>query len=495
MRDHLVLYINGVRHAVAGPAAFATLSDYLRYELGSTGTKIVCEEGDCGACTVLVGRPVAGRLRYRSVNSCIQTLLQLDGTHVVTVEGLKQDGRLSPIQEAMVEAHGAQCGFCTPGFVVAMHGVVEQKHFAAATLTGSPRESDNGRLAERTWRDGLTGNLCRCTGYEPILAACSRVQKDQVMALAKQYEDSSIARDLQNAVVESFALETLRDGAGLRAFGPTSIAEAIACREKYPAARVVAGATDLGVQINKQRVEPAEFLSLTNIPELERLEVESDSIYIGATAVWSDIESIAARSAPEFAKILALFASPQIKNVGTLVGNIVNGSPIADSLPFLYVMDAMLELSGPSGQRQVNINSFFRGYKDLDLHPAELVVGVRVPLISSAETLKLYKVSRRRDLDISAFTAAIRVQVDSGKIVSAAVAYGGVGPVILRLRAVEEFLVGRKPDEQTFAEAGRRARSEITPISDVRGSAEFRFELAENIMLRFYEETQNLARA
>ena len=483
MRDHVLLHINGERFEVRGQAAFAPLSEFLRGDLRLTGTKIVCEEGDCGACTVLVGRLEGDSLRYRPVNSCIHLILQLDGCHVVTVEGLRR-GALTEVQESMVVEHGAQCGFCTPGFVTAMHGLLEERAAAGAAVAAPAQAGPT----DQEWREALTGNLCRCTGYEPILRACAAIDPARVARIHDLFPGGPPLADARRARTTGLALETLRDSTPLAVFAPVDLDQALELRLAHPDARVVAGATDLGVQINKGRLAPGRFLSLALVSELRRLAVEDGAIHVGALVVWSDLERLCRAVAPEFAGILAVFASPQIKNVGTLVGNIVNASPIADSLPFLFVADAEVLLAGKRGRRSVNINSFYKGYKELDLLPDELVIGVRIPLPGADETVRLYKVSRRRDLDISAFTAAIRMRRNNGSIESARVAYGGVGPVVLRLPKTEAFLSGRAFEAGTFLEAGQLARTEVTPISDVRGSADFRLQLAENILLRFYEE-------
>lgn len=483
MRDCVLIQVNGTVHEVRGPAAFAPLSDFLRYDNALTGTKIVCEEGDCGACTVLVGRLEEGAMRYRPVNSCIQLLFQLDGCHVITVEAFKQGGRLSPVQEAMVTEHGAQCGFCTPGFVTAMHGLLEER--ACGFGTGRPVASSP---TDEDWRVGLTGNLCRCTGYEPILRACRRIDPRDVVRAAELFPGSPATEMARRALTEGLELQCSRDGQRLSVFMPTTLAEALRLRSAHPDAVVVAGATDLGVQINKRRTDPAKFLGLGLVDELRRLEASGGAIHVGAGVIWSELERLCESAAPEFARVLSVFASPQIKNVGTLVGNVVNASPIADSLPFLFVVDAAVLIASPSGSREVNINHFYQGYKKKDLRPDELVTGIRIPIPAREDSLRLYKVSRRRDLDISAFTAAIRLRRNGVGIAEARVAYGGVAGVVLRLPKTEGSLVGRPFEESTFREAGRLARSEITPISDVRGSAEYRLALAENILVRFYEE-------
>lgn len=487
IRDHLVLFLNGNRQEVYGSDCLLSLSDFLRYRRGLTGTKIVCSEGDCGSCTVLVGRPDGKQLHYQPIDSCIRQMFQLDGVHVVTVEGIagpdaarNAEEQLTPVQQAMVECHGSQCGFCTPGFVMAMHGVCEDCNGHA------PSEDD--------WRHALTGNLCRCTGYTTILRAGLQAVAAGTAKLNELYPPSAMLRELEKLRGDVLDLKADVQGAPRQAYCPTTVAQAIEFRQKNPQAKLVAGATDVGVQLNKRVIEPAVFLDLNRVEELEGVDFDQlasgRTIVAGARATWTELLDVFRDKAPEFAEILSVFGSPQIRHVGTIGGNIINASPIADSLPFLFVMDAQLELAGPAGRRQVNINEFYQGYKKFDLKPDELLTGVRIPLPHSEEILRLYKVSRRRDLDISTFTAAVRMQLDGDTISHAAIAYGAVGPVVLRLRKTEQFLVGKPFTEATMSEAGDVAIDEITPISDVRGSKDYRYQLARNVLVKFFHQQQ-----
>src|SRR5215212_986899 len=398
MRDHILFHINGREHRIAGPETFKTLSQCFFYDVGATGTKIVCEEGDCGACTVLVRR--SRDEEFAAVNSCIQALFQLDGASIVTVEGLQLDGALSPVQEAMVACHGAQCGYCTPGFVVAMSALFEA----------------SDKVDDKQVRDGLTGNLCRCTGYEPIIKAALAVDASSRPRVRDVYPNIPDARDAVR--VESF-------------FAPTTIEAAVRFKTENPGCTIVQGGTDVGVWINKRRFTAPAMLSLGKIHELNEISEHGGRIVVGANATLTALERFVERRIPELFRILNVFGSPQIKNAATLAGNIANGSPIADTLPYLFVADAELELTGTGGSRVVPIQSFYRGYKTFDLRPDEIITRVFVPVVH--DTLRLYKVSRRRDLDISAFTAAFRLSVADGAIASAKIAYGGVAPVVLRM--------------------------------------------------------------
>jgi xanthine dehydrogenase small subunit len=456
VRDHILLDINGTTHSIEGGAAFQTLANYLRQDVGATGTKIVCEEGDCGACTVLTRR--AATDDYRPVNACIRNLAQLDGSSIVTVEGLSlrasappRETLLHPVQQAMVQCHGAQCGYCTPGFVMAMAGMFETCD----------------HLNEDQVKHGLTGNLCRCTGYEPIIKAAIAVNGTAATKMRDRYPSLPDAND--SVKIAHF-------------FAPATLDEAIAFKRENPGCTILQGGTDVGVWVNKRNYSAPAMLSLAKIDALNGLREEDGAIVAGANVTLSAFMAFIEDRIPKLAAILSIFGSPQIRNAGTLIGNIANGSPIGDTLPYLFVSGATLELNG--GTRTVPVDRFYRGYKQFDLLPDEIITSVRVPIVR--DTLELYKVSRRKDLDISAFTAAVRVAMDGDRIARATIVYGGVGPTVVRLARAEAFLAGKLPTLDAFEQAGRIAREEIKPISDVRGSADYRLQLAENILAKFW---------
>jgi xanthine dehydrogenase small subunit len=476
MLDHLLVYLNGRRHEVRGPDAFLSLSDYLRRVHRLVGTKIVCSEGDCGACTVLIGRATedGSHLVYRPVDSCIQFMFQLDGAHVVTIEGLGHESTPDAVQQAMIDCHGSQCGFCTPGFVVAMTGLLEK------------RES----LNESEWRRGLTGNLCRCTGYTPILEAGGEIDLSRHRRLNNLYPADAMLAEFNRRRDEPILIHAAWDEGEHLVASPSDLPSAFDFLHAHPDAVIVAGATDLGVRANKTHSMPRVILDLNRIRELEQLTVENGALVLGARASWSSIERVCRDLVPELDNIIARFGGCQIRHVGTIGGNIANASPIADSLPFLFVMEAVLELSSRNGTRKVPITEFYRGYKSIDLRPGELITRVRVPLPTGDDLLRLYKISRRRDLDIASFTAAIRMRLDGDTIEEAAIAFGAVAPTVIRAGKTEAFLRGRSFDEDTMRAAGDIAVQEIAPISDVRGAADYRYQLTRNILLKFYHEAQ-----
>jgi xanthine dehydrogenase small subunit len=469
MRDHLVLYVNGRHREVRGAAAFRPLSDLLRYDLELTGTKIVCAEGDCGSCTVLVGRPAGDRIAYQPVTSCIQYLGQLDGTHVVTVEGLKYDGALNPVQQAMVEQHGAQCGFCTPGFVVAMCSAFNERQ--------SPTRDEMQR--------NLVGNLCRCTGYVSILDAAEHVDPSKLRRLNELYPEREMLDELRALSKQSVSVTD----AGRTLFKPATLGEATRFKAERPTCTVLAGGTDLGVVWNKRKREIGDLLCIGAIESLRGVKVTNREISLGACDTITDLERAACQALPEYGQMLARFGSPPIKNAGTIGGNIANGSPIGDSMPALMVLNAEIEITGTQ-VRRVNINDFYTGYRRTVLGPGELVSRVIIPLPAEGDLFKVYKISKRKDLDISSFTAAVWMRTDGDVIGEARIAFGGVGPMILRAKKTEAWLCERQLSEPVMQQAGRIARSEVMPISDVRGSAGYRHRLTENILLKFYRDIQ-----
>ncbi len=497
MRNYILLFVNGQQHSVTGSDALITLSDFLRHRLKLCGTKIVCSEGDCGSCSVLCGRQDKDTIQYSPIDSCIGFVFQFDGCHIVTVEGLngcnettgcknKNAGKdqnskscgdkLNGVQQAMIDCHGSQCGFCTPGFVVAMTGVLEQNN--------APSEDD--------WRHALTGNLCRCTGYSPIIEAGLKSDTANTPPIRSVYPDETFLRSANTSAEEAIEIQS---DSGTTLYCPTTIAAAVEFLDLHPDARIVAGATDVGVRFNKGERDFQNWLSLSRIREMEGAEVVSgengNSINAGARATWTEIENLVRHRVPQFHSIVSIFGSPQIRNMGTIGGNIINASPIADSIPFLLVCEAEFELTGKSGTRTVNVNSFYQDYKKFDLRSGELLTRIRIPLPSKNSNLRLYKVSRRRDLDISTFTAAVQIEADdTEKITRAAIAFGAVGPVVLRLPETEAFLVGKTLSLETMIAAGEISAGEITPISDVRGGEDFRYTLARNILLKYFHETQ-----
>lgn len=518
MRDHAVFFLNGQRCEVRGAELLLPLSTWLRESRQLTGTKIVCAEGDCGACTVLVGRQEDSQdaqLAYRSIDSCIAFVYQLDRSHVVTIEGLREeDGALSAVQRAMVDCHGSQCGFCTPGFVASIHAAHERPETVRLTVdrgahahAGGSANVCGSATATATaetidWPHALSGNLCRCTGYVQIFDAARAVDATSFARLNDRHPPQPMLADFAATAAEALDASFENDGQLCRVFAPRTLADAAAFRAANPACRLAAGTTDLGVQHRHGRYEPELVLALHAIPELQRIERETgpngaEQIRFGAATSWTRVAETIREELPAYHAVLMRFGSPQIRNAGTLGGNLANGSPIADSLPLHLALDAELELvAGDGTRRRLPLTRFYTGYKQLDLRDDELIAAVRLPLPTAAERLSLHKVSRRRDMDISTFTAAVVLGFESPEaagregatIHKARIAFGGVAATVVRLPRVEAFLRGSSFTEETLREAGRIARGEVTPLSDVRGSADFRRSLCENVLVKTFHE-------
>ncbi len=471
-REKIVFYLNHQRIEIAGGDAFMPLSTWLRYRKGMTGTKIVCSEGDCGACTVMLGWLGAdGKLEYRIIDSCIQFLFQLDLCHVITVEGISEQSQLHPAQTAMVECFGSQCGFCTPGFVMALADLSEKERIHTTT----------------TIKDKLAGNLCRCTGYEAIVKAGLALNGVPSPKLLERFDRKAMEKEFNALATQSVKIAGAN---GELFFKPQNLDEAVKLRAALPQLKIVAGGTDLGVQHNKGKSLLTQVMFIAHLHEISQVKQVGKTIEIGAAANWSDVLAATEKALPELHHILKIFAAEQIRNAATIGGNIINASPIADSLPCLYVLGARLVLTSIAGSREVDINAFYTGYKRFDLQPNEILTKVILPLPAADATVGLYKVSKRRDLDISTVTLGLHLKSKAGKITEARLAAGGVAATIVRLRSTEKALVGRDWSEATFADAGLIATSEISPLSDVRGSAEFRKLLIRNLFQKFHAEVR-----
>jgi xanthine dehydrogenase small subunit len=470
MRDHLTIHLNGRPIEVRGCDAFVTLSDFVRKFNRLTGTKVVCAEGDCGACAVLVGRvsDEGNSIDYRTVASCIATMFQLDGAHVITVEGLSKTGTLNPIQESMVKCHGAQCGFCTPGFVVSLYDLMQ---------SGVPLNANGVRR-------GLVGNLCRCTGYDSIIRSAMETDRSRLETVEVLYPAGTLLPWMNAACGEDVQIEV----PDATFFKPVTIASAVRFLSQHPSCLIISGATDLGVQRNKGLRQFNLVMSTAGLKPLRQIAVDGSAITAGATVTLSELERATAEHIPEFSHFLAYFGSPMIKNAGTLAGNLVNASPIGDSIPALMVLGAEVEPTSDGGTRWVPLSQFYVGYRKTVLQSGELLTRVRIPIPDREVIFKLFKVSKRKDLDISSVSAAIWMTEANDKIKEIRIAFGGVGPTVVRLPQVEASLIGKPTTLETFENAGAMAGRTVKPLTDVRGSDLYRRQLVENLLVKFWHE-------
>ncbi|HVS53553.1 MAG TPA: xanthine dehydrogenase molybdopterin binding subunit [Opitutaceae bacterium] len=470
--------LNGERVSVEGVAATTTLLDWLRRS-GRTGSKCGCAEGDCGACTVaLVDRDANGRPAYRAINSCIALLPMFAGRELVTVEGLAGEGsgkeKLHPVQAAMVGHYGSQCGYCTPGFVVSMFEAYYRGEACRAPAAIG---------------DQLCGNLCRCTGYRPIREAMRA-------ALARGNEaGDAFAERLTQPLAPPTPLHYA--AAGERFFRPTSLSELFALKNRHADAKLVAGATEIGVELNKKFKKFPALISTEAVPQLTRIAATPAEWRIGAAATLTAIEEALAGEYPSLAKMLAVFASRQIRNRATLGGNLATASPIGDSAPVLLTLDASIVLASTLGERTLPLHEFFTGYRKTQLRPDEIILEIVLPrngwAAGLARRVDFQKVSHRRELDISIVAGAFCVDCDASGIVRRArLAYGGVAAMPARARRAEAALEGKKLAEAVGAVA-EILRGEFQPIDDVRGSAAYRRGVVVSLWEKFVAGETSLA--
>lgn len=463
------------------------LANYLRRERRLTGTKIVCAEGDCGACSVLrkFKNSKQQQNRYLAINSCISLVAQMDGSELISIDALADQNKLSPVQEAMVKCHGSQCGFCTPGFVIALTGLVEKKIC----------EKAKGPLGCQETKNALTGNLCRCTGYQPIIDAAEKLVPENCEPLAQRFESKKNRDTLEAAKKLPLLIETTE----FSFYAPTSLKDAAKYLSKHKDTRIVGAATDLGVFHNKGKTKLTRLLSLHLIRDLYEIKTLKGRVSVGARVTLSELRRAIKKTAPEFSRFLDLFASPQIKNVATLVGNIGNASPIGDTPPFLLVSDTRVHIASAKAKRTVPLEKFYKGYRQTDLKAGEIITSIDFKLPEKNESVAIYKVSQRKDLDISAVSAAFRIKRETSKktgrpkIVDLKIAMGGVAATPLLLKKTPAVFTGAEiqNDEATrqlVEKAVAEMRAEMNPMSDLRGSSTFRRVVVENLMNRFCRE-------
>ena len=485
--DSIRYVLDGEVHEVAFVPADRTVLQHLREDLHRTGTKEGCAEGDCGACTVVVAEERDGRLHCRSVNACIQFLPTLDGKALFTVESLKSgSGRLHPAQAALADGHGSQCGFCTPGFVMSL--------FALYKTQETP-----GRAQIE---DALAGNLCRCTGYRPIVDAASDMYR-RGAALAEADADwvqapcgtsSALARSAESELLRR--IRSIHRDAGLeyehrgrRFWAPRSVEELARLRIEHPEARMLAGGTDVGLWVTKQHRELGDILYIGEVGDLKVMRASTTHLEIGAAVSLSDAFPAILEHHPDLNDVARRFASPPIRNAGTLAGNIANGSPIGDSMPCLIALGTSIVLRRGAETREIALEDFYIDYQKTALAPGEFVERVRVPRAEPARRFRAYKISKRFDQDISAVLAAFSMVLDGKRISRARVAFGGMAATPKRAGSCERALEGRDWTNATLESAVEALAADFAPISDMRASAEYRRVVAANLLRRFFLET------
>ena len=456
-----------------------TLLEVLREDLGCTGTKEGCGEGDCGACTVVLGEAQGGALSFKAVNSCIRMAHSVQGLALWTVEDLTADpllqggaaGALHPAQEAMVQCHGSQCGFCTPGFVMSLFGMY-QNHVVHG-------QSVSRELAQTE----LSGNLCRCTGYRPILDAAQQMASFPAVRLDENRLKTALAQ-IQPASGHADSAYLL----------PATLAELLAARAAQPAAQLVAGCTDVGLWVNKLHKNFDAVIDLTRVAELRRIEAHNGYLVIGAAANLHDAFAALIHQWPELSTFAARFAGLPVRNSGTLGGNVANGSPIGDSMPLLIALGSRIVLASLRGQREMALEDFYTGYRQNLLAPDEVLAFIKVPLPAAANSsqtmLRAYKISKRYDDDISAVCLALNLRLADGVVKAVSIGAGGVAATPVRARQTEAALLGQPWTQASVQAAMAMLRAEFEPISDMRASSGYRREVLGNLLQRFWLESQ-----
>ncbi|WP_375428297.1 xanthine dehydrogenase small subunit [uncultured Sphingomonas sp.] len=442
-----------------------TLLDHLRERLRRTGTKEGCAEGDCGSCTVLVGELDGDGIAWRAVNACILLLPMLRGKALLTVESLSRGGTLTALQAYMAGNGSSQCGFCTPGFVMSLYA-----RCIGAAGSALPVE------------DVIAGNLCRCTGYGPILAAADAVgtfRRDDRPTVAAL---RAIAADDASGV-----------HGGRRWFAPADVATLVDLLVAHPNARIVAGATDVGLWVTKELREIETLIFVGDMVELRQIEETPASLTLGAAVRYAEAHAALARLHPDLGELVRRIGGLQVRNAGTIGGNIANGSPIGDMSPALIALDATLTLRGPAGARTMPLEEYFLGYGRQDRRAGEFVERLHVPRPTVDDVIHISKLSRRFDGDISAVCGAVRLRVEDGRIAAPRVAFGGMAATPRRAHACEATLDGQPFALTTIDQAARTLRDDFTPLSDVRGSAAYRLTVAANLLRRLWHRSQGEA--
>ena len=447
-----------------------TLLDWLRLDRRLRGSKEGCAEGDCGACTVLVGRLMGDEIIYDSVTACIRFVGSLHGTHVVTVEHLRgKDGVLHPVQQAMVDHHGSQCGFCTPGFVMSLYGLWM-------------RDPDPSQAAIEK---ALQGNLCRCTGYAPIIRAGKAISSYGQPQGDPLWAERIALKGRIMAINDGTRVE-IGNGAE-RIIVPASLDDFAAIYESNPTATIVNGSTDVGLWVTKFMRAIGPVIFINHLQELKRIAENDSEVRFYAGVSYSEALPVIAANFPDLGELWGRIAGEQIRNMGTIGGNIANGSPIGDTPPPFIVLGAKLSLRKGEHRREIKLEDYFLSYGKQDRQPGEFVESVTIPLLPAGEKFAVYKISKRREEDISALCGAFRVFVsDTGTVGMARIAFGGMAATPKRAKAVEAALAGKPWTQATIDAAMAVLGEDYQPISDMRASADYRLLTARNLVQRFF---------
>jgi len=476
MRNIIRFVQNGQIRELENIDPTMTVLNFLRYSDADTGTKEGCAEGDCGACTVVLGELKDGDIQYQAVNACIQFMPMLDGKELITVESLKsKDGSLHPVQQALVEANATQCGFCTPGFVMSI--------FAELHGRNSQELSDINNV--------LAGNLCRCTGYGTIIDAAQSVA---LQAPSDHIQSrKNITREVLCELAEDDSLYL--EYKGRHFFAPNSSTELADLLDQHPNATILAGATDVGLWVTKLHRELGTLIYVGKVAELKELTADGTHLSIGAAVTYSHAWDELSDLYPDLGEIVRRIASTQIRNSGTIGGNVANGSPIGDMPPALIALDARLSLRSKQGVRNIALEDFFIEYGKQDLKTGEFVEAVQVPVNSGSGIFKAYKISKRFDQDISALCGAFNLILDGDTVKDIRICFGGMAGTPQRAKLTETALIGKSWTSENIEIAMQVMVSDYAPMSDMRASKDYRMLAAKNLLKKFYIETTDATAA
>jgi len=450
-----------------------TVLKYLRAQAEYTGTKEGCAEGDCGACTVVIAEPdgSSNNLIYRSINSCLVFLPYLHGKQLITVEGLKNKSQLHPVQQALIDEDASQCGFCTPGFTMSLFSLYKADNQANTTEI----------------KNTLAGNLCRCTGYSSILKAAEKVcahPQDDHFSLTEQKTIESLTKIKEEQ--QNFVLQTT----DYQYFMPNTVGEAARLKAQYPQASVITGATDIALGVTKRGEHIPQLIDLSAVTELQTIAETDTGFKIGAAVSLEDVRSWSETKFPALYHMLSFFGSKQIRNKATLGGNLGSASPIGDSLPVLLAYQADVELVSENSVRQMPLEEFIVGYRKTLLRKDELIASVK--LQQKEFQVKSYKISKRKELDISTVSAGFRVKLNANKVSEIALYFGGMAAQTSRATRVEQFLRNKAWTRENVEAARKLIATDFSPISDARSGAKARLLMAQNLILKFWTETNTI---
>tara|TARA_Y100000287_G_scaffold172144_1_gene159147 strand:+ start:321 stop:1757 length:1437 start_codon:yes stop_codon:yes gene_type:complete len=464
--DTIQFLLNNKIHKIKNPDPNKTILNYIRDDLKKTGTKEGCAEGGCGACTIVLGELDKGKINYKSINACISFLPILNGKQLILVEDLAHSNRPHIVQEAMVKFHGSQCGFCTPGFTMSLFSMYKNY------------KSINNELVEEV----LSGNLCRCTGYRPIIEAAKSLnnKKDYDQFRRNQNKTISLLRKIKDVDIEI-------NYRGRKYFAPKTIPILKKLLKKYPNAKILSGGTDLSLEVTKFRKEIKTIISLNSINKLNFIKKGKNLLEIGATTSLFKFQNLIKKYFMDFYDVLKRYGSLQIRNVGTIAGNIATASPIGDMLPLLLSLDAKIVIYGANKKKIYSLNQFFISYRKTKLKKGEFIYSIKIPL-NRENVFKAYKISKRFDDDISSVCGSFSFLIKKNRITKVAIAYGGMSEIPKRALTIEKNLINSEFSENTFSRAVDLMNKDFSPLDDMRASKNYRLTVAKNLLLKaFYE--------